>query len=183
MPTSKRVARKDAADTYGVRGAGAATWQARFGMALNEQDLLFAVRREPIAHRVVFKVAHDIFSKGFKVEEAAEKPNPAWTREVSEVLDGLNVKAALTQLVVYERLFGWAILAKTYVDYGEAASKPVVDPREIREVLPYGSLQCKVQASDEDKDVNSSRYGLPIRVCQLCSGLQAIQLLSSCRWD
>ena len=100
-----------------------------------------------------------------------------------KVLDGLNAKAALTQLVVYERLFGWAILAKTYVDYGEAASKPVVDPREIREVLPYGSLQCKVQASDEDKDVNSSRYGLPIRVCQLCSGLQAIQLLSSCRWD
>jgi hypothetical protein len=120
-------------------------------MALNEQDLLFAVRREPIAHRVVFKVAHDIFGKGFTVEEAAEKPNPAWTREVSKVLDGLNVKAALTQLVVYERLFGWAILAKTYVDYGEDASKPVVDPREVREVLPYGSCSG-VQASDEDKD-------------------------------
>ena len=42
-----RKERKDSADTFGVRGAGAASWQARFGMGLNEQDLLFAVRREP----------------------------------------------------------------------------------------------------------------------------------------
>ena len=169
-----RKERKDSANTFGIRGAGAATWQARFGMALNERDLLFAVRREPIANRVVFKVAHDIFGKGFKVEELSEKPDPKWSREVSKVLDGLNAKAALTQLVVYERLFGWAILAKTYVDYGEDAMQPVESPREIREVLPYGSLQCTVQSADEDKDPNSSRYGLPIlyTVRRLGEGLE-----------
>ena len=71
MPISKRVARRDAADTCGARGAGAATWQARFGMALKEQHLLFRVRREPIANRRVFKGAHDIFGKGFTIEEFA----------------------------------------------------------------------------------------------------------------
>jgi hypothetical protein len=35
---------KDSTDTLGVRGAGA-SWQADFGMALNEADLFFSVRR------------------------------------------------------------------------------------------------------------------------------------------
>jgi hypothetical protein len=149
-------------DTYGVRGGGAASWQARWGMPLNEQDLLFAARREPIAKRTVVDVAHDIFSKGFTVEEVSEKPDPAWSREVSKVLDSLNARANLTRLVLYERLFGWSILALTYVDYGKNASEPVQNPREIRELMPYSSLQCTVQSSDEDKDVKSARFGLPL---------------------
>ena len=63
-------------DTCGFRGAGV-TWQAKFGMALNEADLLFSVRREPIAKRIVLDVPYDMFSKGFTVEEAAEKPDPS----------------------------------------------------------------------------------------------------------
>ena len=85
-----RKSREDSADTYGVRGGGAVTWQARWGMKLNETDLLFAVRREPICKRTVVDVAYDMFAKGFTVEEVGENPNPAWSREVSRVLDGLN---------------------------------------------------------------------------------------------
>jgi len=158
---SVRRSGRDTADTYGVRGAGAATWQARFGMALNERDLLFAVRREPVAKRTVIDVAHDIFSKGFTVEEVSEKPDPNWSREVSKVLDDLNARACLTRLVLFERLFGWAILALTYVDYGKSAADPVHNPREIRELMPYSSLQCTVQSSDEDKQADSPRFGLP----------------------
>jgi hypothetical protein len=62
-----RTRREDTADTYGVRGGGAATWQARWGMKLNETDLLFAVRREPICKRTVVDVAYDMFAKGFTV--------------------------------------------------------------------------------------------------------------------
>lgn len=64
---------KDSSDTFGVRGAGA-SWQASFGMALNEADLLFSVRREPVANRIVFQVAHDVFDNWFRVEEVSEKP-------------------------------------------------------------------------------------------------------------
>jgi hypothetical protein len=178
MPAKKsnaRQSRRDTADTYGVRGAGAATWQARFGMPLNENDLLFAARREPVAKRTVIDVAHDIFAKGFTVEEVSEKPDPNWSREVAKVLDDLNARACLTRLFLFERLFGWAILALTYVDYGEDASKPVNNPREIRELLPYSSLQCTVQSSDEDKDQNSTRFGLPMLYSVRRSGFGAQQ--------
>jgi phage-related protein (TIGR01555 family) len=167
MPKSEsgtivRKTRVDASDTFGVRGGGSATWQAQFGMALNEQDLVFAVRREPVAKRTVIDVAFDMFAKGFTVEEVAEKPDPNWSRDVSKVLDGLNAKAVLTRLFLYERLFGWSILACTYVDYGESSSAPLVRPREIRELLPYGSFQCSVQSGDEDKNAESARFGLPV---------------------
>ncbi len=160
--SSARTAGRDSADTYGVRGGGAATWQARFGMALNERDLLFAVRREPVAKRTVLDVAYDMFAKGFRVEEVSEKPDPEWSREVAKVFDDLNARANLTRLFLYERLFGWSILALTYVDYGGDASKPVENPREIRELVPYSSLQCTVQPSNEDKDPASDRFGLPV---------------------
>lgn len=161
--TSKKKlrARKDVADTYGVRGTGG-SWQANFGMPLDDLDLLFAVLREPVASRTVFQVAHDIFDKGFTIEEVSEKPNPDWSREVTKVLDEVNAKAVLTQAVIYERLFGWSILAYTYVDYGKEPSRQLESPREIRELLAYSKLECNVQSSDEDKKKDSSRYGLPV---------------------
>jgi len=157
---SVRRANRDLPDTFGIRGAGA-SWQASFGMALNERDLLFSVRREPVAWRVVFQVAHDIFDKGFTVEEIAEKPDPNWSREVSKVLDDLNAKAVYTQMSVFERLFGWAIVAITYVDRGKDVSAPVTSPKEIRQLLPFCTLQFTVQGSDEDKNADSPRLGLP----------------------
>jgi hypothetical protein len=144
-------------------------------MSLNEQDLLFAVRREPICKRTVIDVAYDIFAKGFTVKKVSEKPDSAWSREVSKVLDGLNAKANLTRLVLHERLFGWSILALTYVDYGQDASKPVENPREIRELMPYSSLQCTVQSSDKETNADSLRYGLP-KLCTVGrSGFGAVQ--------
>ena len=88
------MAGENSTDTYGIRGAGA-TWQARFGQPLNYDDLFFAVRREPVAKRLVFDVSYDMFSKGFTVEEAAEKPDPQWSQEVAKVIDDLNAKMRL----------------------------------------------------------------------------------------
>ncbi len=165
MPSKRkhgvRRARSDASDTYGVRGAGA-TWQADFGMALNERDLLFSVRREPVANRIVFQVAHDVFDNWFRVEEIADKPDPNFDREVQKVLAELNAKAVFTEMAVYERLFGWAIIAMSFVDYGDDPSKPVKNPKEVRELWPYSSLQFSVQSSDEDADKKSPRFGLPV---------------------
>ena len=127
--------RKDAADTYGVSGAGA-TWQADFGMALNEADLLFAVRREPVANRVVFQVAHDVFDNWFRVEEIGDNPDPDFDLAVQKVFLDLNAKAVFTQMASYERLFGWAIIAMTIVDYGDDPAQHVKNPRAIREFLP-----------------------------------------------
>ncbi len=152
---------KDTTSTYGVRGAGV-SWQASFGMSLSEADLLFAVRREPVANRIVFQVAHDIFDNWFKVEEVSEKPDGSFDREVQKALAALNAKAVFTQFAVYERLFGWAIIAMSYVDYGKALDTQVSSPKEIIELFPFSTLQFTVQSSDEDTNAESSRYGLPI---------------------
>jgi hypothetical protein len=168
MPVSKkpcrdsaRRGRQDTTDTFGFRGTGV-SWQAQFGAPLNELDLLFSVRREPVANRIVFQVAHDVFDNWFRVEEVADKPDPKFDDEVQRVLGELDAKAVFTEMAVYERLFGWAIIALTYVDYGKAPAKPVVNPKGVCELLPLSSLHVTVQASDEDKELDSSRYGLPV---------------------
>ena len=156
-----RKTAKDSSDTFGVRGAGP-SWQASFGVALNETDLLFAVRREPVANRIVFQVAHDVFDNWFRIEEVSEKPDASFDREVQKVLSVLDVKAVFTQFAVYERLFGWAIIALSYADYGRGPEVPVSNPRAIIELLPFSSLQFTVQSSDEDKEPESPRFGMPI---------------------
>jgi hypothetical protein len=83
-----RKARADLVDKYGFRGGGA-SWQAKFGLALNEADLLLAAKREPVIKRTVIDVADDVFAKGFTVEKAAEKSNLDWSREVWMVQNAL----------------------------------------------------------------------------------------------
>lgn len=160
-PNSIQKTAKDTTSRYGVRGAGS-TWQASFGMALSEADLLFAVRREPVANRIVFQVAHDIFDNWFRVEEVSEKPDGSFDREVQKALSALNAKAVFTQFAVYERLFGWAIIAISYIDYGKGLDASVSNPKEVVELFPFSTLQFTVQSSDEDTDTESSRFGLPI---------------------
>ena len=170
-----KSSRKDSDDTFGVRGAGP-TWQAEFGMPLNEEDLLFGARREPVANRVVFQFAHDVFDKWFRVEEVAEKPDPYFDKEVQKVLSTLNAKDVFTRAAVYERLFGWAIIALTYVDYGKNIESPVQGPKQIRELVPYTTLQLTVQSSDEDKDPDSPRFGLPLFYSLRRSGVTQTKL-------
>ena len=63
-------------------------------------EIVFAAMREPVAKRVVVDVAFDMLTKGFTVEEEAEKPNSKWSRQVSRVLDELDTKEKLRELVM-----------------------------------------------------------------------------------
>jgi hypothetical protein len=131
-------------------------------MPLDEADLLFAARRDSVGNRVVFQFAHDVFDNWFEVEELSEKPDPKFNEAVQGVLEALDAKAVFTQMAVFERVFGWAIIALTYVDYGADISRPVESPRQIRDLIPYSTLNFAVQSSDEDKDPESPRFGLPV---------------------
>jgi hypothetical protein len=162
MPTKKQLkARRDTDETFGIRGAGASS-QSYFGAPLNLDDFLFSVKREPAAYRAVFQVAHDIFAKWFKVVEVSEKPNENFDREVQKVLGALNAQEVYTHAAVFERLFGWSIVALTFVDYGKGIQKPAERPREILNLFPYSVLSVDVQGSDEEKNKDSERFGLPI---------------------
>ena len=39
---------------------------AEFGQPLTYDNVTFAIKREPVAHRIVFAVAHDVFDNWFK---------------------------------------------------------------------------------------------------------------------
>jgi len=113
------------------RGLSGSTEDVTFGSPISINQIVFAVSREPVAKRVVVDVAFDMLAKGFSVEEAAEKPNPKWSRDVSLVLDELNTKEKLRELVVFERLFGWAALGLSVTDLGADPTKPVSSPQQV----------------------------------------------------
>ena len=124
-------------------------------------EIVFAARREPAAKRVVVDVAFDVMAKGFKAEKEAEKPDPDWSRQVSRVLDELDTKAKLRELLLFERLYGWAALGLSYVDYGDDPSKPVQDPKKILALTVFSDHNCTIMGSDIEKDEKSERAGQP----------------------
>jgi len=143
------------------RGLGTHTSDVRFSSPISINEIVFAARREPVAKRVVVDVAYDVMAKGFSVEEETENPRPEWTRQVSKVLDELDTKEKLRALVLFERLYGWAALGLSYVDYGDDSSKPVQDPKKIISLTVFSDHNCTVMDSDIEKDENSERAGQP----------------------
>jgi phage-related protein (TIGR01555 family) len=166
----------DATETISIRGAGAHS-QAVFGATINDADLLFAVKREPVAHRIVFMVAHDIFDNWFSVNVVGEKPDTRFNDQIQAVLEdeNFNAKAVFTEMAVYERLFGEAIIVVGFSDYGKDLSKPVKDPQSIEDIVAYSPLEFTVQSSDEDKDHKSPRFGFP-EFYTLYQGSQSIRV-------
>lgn len=155
----KKFFAKDTAEP-GIRGAGANS-KADFGDPITNTDLLFAVKREPVAHRVVFAVAHDIFDNWFSIDVVGEKPDTRFNDQIQGILEDLNAKSVFTEMAVYERLFGTAIIVVGFSDYGDDLSKPVKDPQSVEDIVAYSPLEFIVQSSDEDKDPQSPRFGLP----------------------
>jgi phage-related protein (TIGR01555 family) len=151
---------KDTAEP-GIRGAGAGSIQADFNGPISDTDFLFAVKREPVGHRIVFMVAHDIFDNWFSVDVAGEKPDTKFNDQIQTILDDLDAKAVFTEMAVLERLYGEAIIIVGFSDYGDDLEKPVKNPQSIEDLVAYGPLQFTVQSSDEDKNPQSPRFGLP----------------------
>jgi hypothetical protein len=148
-------------DTFGVRGAGM-TWQPSFGKIIQESDLFYTAERDSIGNKITFQFAHDIFDNWFEVEEVSDKPDPKFNEAVQEVLSRLAAKEIFTNMAIFERIYGWAIIALTYIDYGKDVSEPVENPKEILDLIAFSSDSFRVDSSDEDKDVDSRRFGLPI---------------------
>ncbi len=90
-----------------------------FGQSVDDSDKLFAVQREPIAYRVVYMVAHDVFDKWFKVVDTAEKPDEGLDGKVQDILSGLGAKRVFTEAAAFERMYGWSIVALGFRDGSE----------------------------------------------------------------
>jgi hypothetical protein len=146
-------------------------------------QLVFAAIREPVAKRVVVDVAFGMLAKGFTVEEEAEEPNSEWSREVSRGLDLLQTKEKLRELVIFERLYGWATLGLSLIDLGADPNQPVLIPKQVFALTVFSDHNCSIQSTDEEKSAESERAGLPnLYTVQIGSAQKKIHLvlLKSC---
>jgi len=133
---------------------------AEFGQPITNSGITQALKRIPLAHRIVFGVAHDIFDNWFEVEPLEQGVDKAqFNQEVQKVLLLLNAKDVFTQAAVFERAYGWSIIVLGYQDKGLTLKDPVSMPEKIVSLEAYApTMITNVQV---DKNLESERFGLP----------------------
>jgi len=133
-----------------------------YGSEITDDLRTFAITREPVAYRVVFTVAHDIFDNWFTLKlEGDEKGEESklFDKQIQNELTRLHAKEELSRMSVFERAYGWAIIVLGYEDSTESLAEPVKGNKALREIKAYGPTQ--VMRVDEVKDTSDPRYGLP----------------------
>jgi phage-related protein (TIGR01555 family) len=138
---------------------------AMFGEKITPQALQFAVRREPIAKRLVIDIAEDIFDKWFEVHPVGlvdEEPESQKTlnHQVQAKLQALNARTAFIQATKFEREYGWSILVIGYKDQAAQLQDPLVSASDIDHLAVYSPRQVTVPT--EQTDENDVRFGLPL---------------------
>jgi hypothetical protein len=125
---------------------------AEFGQPLTYDNITFAIKREPVAHRIVFAVAHDIFDNCFTVEpleESVDKEN--FNEQVQKVLLLLNAKDVFTKAAVFERAYGWSIIVLGYQDKGLTLKDPVSMPEKIVSLEAYAPTMITSVQTDKNR--------------------------------
>ncbi len=149
---------------------------ADFGEEITDENRFFAATREPIAGFLIYGIAAHIVERWFAVNDASTAaPDPEFDRSVQKELRKLKFKAALTQLVEYERLYGRALLVGAWDDVKELLE--LADKKQasadLQQLVAYPKTAYSVWSKDEDK--TSLRYGLPL-IYQVNNGSQTFRV-------
>ena len=147
---------RGAAITIPLGGTGGG---GEFGAQIQDVDRTFAITREPVAHRIVFTVAHDIFDHWFQLYKEGNEQDKSFDTQIQKELTRLNAKRELMRMAVYERAYGWATIVLGYADAAQTLAEPVTGTPKLQEIKAYGPLQ--IASVDEVKDRSNPRYGLP----------------------
>lgn len=134
-----------------------------FGAQILDADRTFSMIREPIAHRVVFTVAHDIYDNWFELKlEGDEKGelSKKFDKWIQAELTRLHAKREFTLASVYERAYGWAITVLGYSDEAKTLRGQLRNPTDLVEMKTYGPRQ--IDKVDIEKDPKDPRFGLPV---------------------
>jgi len=140
---------------------------AEFGQPITAANITFALKREPVAHRIVFAVAHDVFDNWFEVEplqqetaETEKVDKQKFNESVRKVLLLLNAKDVFTQVAIFERAYGWSIVVLGYKDKGATLKAPVLQPEKIVSLEAFSPPL--ITSVEVDKRKESPRFGLPL---------------------
>jgi len=137
---------------------------------IEDSELLFASKREPIIKWLVYWVAVDIFDNWFKIIDPEKPEDTALDDAVQKVLLDLDAKRQLTRLITFERRYGTAVLLCAYASVDdESWTTPIYKKngdlitgnRRLLQITPYSWAKVKVSDEFIDKNDESLRYGLP----------------------
>ena len=137
-----------------------------YGAKITDPLRTFAITREPIGHRVVFTVAHDIFDNWFTLEllgkDVKKDVSESFNDKMLSVLADLEAKRECDRMAVFERGFGWAIIVLNYEGTKDHSLELTEEERgnRIVQIRAYGPTQ--ISSVKEEKDKNDPRCGLPI---------------------
>jgi hypothetical protein len=147
---------------------GGAGQGGEYGELIIDDARAFAMTREPIAHRCTFTVAHDVFDNWFnlKLKTKKEEESAKFDQTVQSALSALHAKRELTRMAVFERGFGWSIIALGYVDDAEGPEEPLKEnPEDLVQLKAYAPPQItSVSLDKEPEDKNglpNAHYGYP----------------------
>lgn len=135
-----------------------------WGQKITDRERTYAILRTPVGHRVVFTFGHDIWDKGFtlEIEGAKEDVNKEFNKKVQAELRRLHVKKELNRMTVFERGYGWSILAISYLgtqDHAEEYNPTEDGYKDIVDLRAYGPTN--ITSVQEDKKSLSERHGFP----------------------
>ena len=136
---------------------------AGFGDVISDGDREWAVTREPIAYRVTYMVADDVFDKWFTVDDPkTEGGDPDLDRKVQNVLRKLEAQSALSNALALERTYGWALVIGAFSD-AHSTQGLEEEPREGSELTDLAVYpKIKVTSVERDRDPESDRFGEPV---------------------
>ena len=133
---------------------------AEFGQPLTYDNITFAIKCEPVAHRIVFAVAHDVFDNWFTIEPLEEGVDKEkFDEQAQKVLLLLNAQDVFKQAAVFGKAYGWSIIVFGYQDKGVTLRDPVLVPEKIVSLEAYAPKM--ITSVQTDKNRQSARFGLP----------------------
>lgn len=130
-----------------------------FDGSIADSELLYGVKREPVANRIVVGVAEDVFNKWFKIINIDKPDDIDLDKQIQADLERLEAKQHLTRLAILERLYGYSILVLGYQDSAETLETSVKNPSSLETLQVYSKPD--ISKIEENDDPESENYLYP----------------------
>lgn len=137
-----------------------------YGAPITDYNRAFAITRVPPAFRMVYTVADDIFNKWFELlvegkENKAESEE--FDKDIQVELTRLAAKQELTKMSMFERAFGWSILAINFAGTDDHSTPFKIEENDtvpkIEQLLAFSPTQ--ISSIKFDRSTKSKRYLFP----------------------
>jgi hypothetical protein len=133
---------------------------------IQDAELSFIVRREPVIHWITWYVAQDIFDNGFRAYIKDWKNDDEFDDAVQKLWRDLKASREYPRSTAFERLYGTSVIVCGYQgssDWTESiydVGGGLKAGLKLVQLTPYPWSQVNIDSLDEDD--TSLRYGLPL---------------------